>query len=84
MAKQGMKRPERTHTHPRNAAGPVPELQGRAKRTKARAAPVQKRAPPGAGRGPRPRRLSRPRRARRNVIVDKFTWIWYTMFQNRF
>ena len=42
MAKQGMKRPERTHTHPRSAAGPVPELQGRAKRTKERAAPVQK------------------------------------------
>ena len=28
MAKQGMKRPERTHTKPRNDAPPVPELNG--------------------------------------------------------
>ena len=31
MAKQGMKRPERTHTKPRNDAPPVPELQGKEK-----------------------------------------------------
>ena len=31
MAKQGMKRPERTHPQPKNQAGPVPELQGKAK-----------------------------------------------------
>ncbi|MBR1780243.1 MAG: hypothetical protein IJ751_02430 [Oscillospiraceae bacterium] len=40
MAKQGMKRPERTHTKPRNAVDPVPELQGRAKRGKQRANPI--------------------------------------------
>lgn len=34
MAKQGMKRPERTHTQPRNDAPPVPEIQGRAKHGK--------------------------------------------------
>ena len=34
MAKKGMSRPERTHTQPRNDAPPVPELQGKAKRTK--------------------------------------------------
>ena len=34
MAKQGMKRPERTHTRPRNQTDPVPELQGKAKHTK--------------------------------------------------
>lgn len=33
MAKQGMKRPDRTHT--RNTEVPVPELQGRAKSGKA-------------------------------------------------
>ncbi|MDE6469716.1 MAG: hypothetical protein K2L19_01665 [Eubacterium sp.] len=31
MAKQGMKRPERTHTQARNEAAPVPEIQGKAK-----------------------------------------------------
>lgn len=31
MAKQGMKRPERTHTRPKNEAPPVPEIQGKAK-----------------------------------------------------
>lgn len=39
MAKQGMKRPERTHTKPKNQAEPVPELQGAAKRTKEKATP---------------------------------------------
>lgn len=34
MAKKGMKRPEVTHTQPRNEVPPVPELQGKAKRTK--------------------------------------------------
>lgn len=40
MAKQGMKRPERTHTQPRNGERPVPELQGKAKRTKEKAKPI--------------------------------------------
>lgn len=40
MAKQGMKRPQRTHSQPRNDAGPVPELQGRAKTGKSKAKPV--------------------------------------------
>lgn len=40
MAKQGMKRPARTHTQPRNQVPPVPELQGSAKRTKAKANPI--------------------------------------------
>ena len=31
MAKQGMARPDRTHTKPRNEAPPVPEMQGKAK-----------------------------------------------------
>lgn len=31
MAKQGMKRPERTHTQARNEAAPVSEIQGKAK-----------------------------------------------------
>lgn len=31
MAKQGMSRPERTHTEPRNDVEPVPEIQGKAK-----------------------------------------------------
>ena len=34
MAKQGMKRPDYTHTHPKNDVPPVPELQGKAKHTK--------------------------------------------------
>lgn len=37
MAKQGMARPERTHTQPRNAEPPVPELQGKARHGKHRA-----------------------------------------------
>ena len=31
MAKKGMKRPDWTHTQPRNQLDPVPELQGKAK-----------------------------------------------------
>ena len=42
MAKQGMKRPERTHTQPGNQVPPVPELQGAAKRTKEKANPIVK------------------------------------------
>lgn len=40
MAKQGMKRPERTHTKPKNTMAPVPEIQGKAKHGKAHANPV--------------------------------------------
>ena len=40
MAKQGMKRPERTHTQPRNEVPPVPEIQGKAKNGKERARPI--------------------------------------------
>ena len=40
MAKQGMKRPERTHTKPRNEVPPVPEFQGKAKTTKQKAKPI--------------------------------------------
>ena len=40
MAKKGMKRPDRAHTQPRNQLDPVPELQGKAKHTKDKAAPV--------------------------------------------
>ena len=40
MAKKGMKRPERTHTRPRNEVPPVPELQGRAKTAKEKAKPI--------------------------------------------
>lgn len=40
MAKQGMKRPERTHTKPRNDAAAVPEIQGKAKSGKIHARPV--------------------------------------------
>ena len=43
MAKQGMKRLERTHIHPRNEVEPVPEIQGKAKRTKEKAKPVTER-----------------------------------------
>lgn len=39
MAKKGMKRPERTHTHPRDPMDPVPELQGKARSGKQKAAP---------------------------------------------
>lgn len=40
MAKQGMKRIERTHTKPRNDAPPVPEIQGKAKHGKVQANPI--------------------------------------------
>ncbi len=40
MAKKGMKRPEQTHTKPKNAVPPVPEIQGKAKSTKEQAAPI--------------------------------------------
>lgn len=40
MAKQGMKRPEWTHTQPKNTAAAVPEIQGKAKHGKAHANPI--------------------------------------------
>ena len=40
MAKQGMKRPDRTHTQPRNDQPPVPEIQGKAKSGKKKADPI--------------------------------------------
>ncbi|MBQ7793095.1 MAG: hypothetical protein IJ366_01110 [Clostridia bacterium] len=40
MAKQGMKRIDRTHTKPRNDAPPVPEIQGKAKHTNTKANPI--------------------------------------------
>ena len=40
MAKKGMARPDRTHTHPRNEVPPVPEIQGKAKHTKQPARPI--------------------------------------------
>lgn len=40
MAKQGMARPERTHTKPKNEMPPVPELQGKAKNSKQPANPI--------------------------------------------
>ncbi len=40
MAKQGMKRPDRTHTKPKNDVPPVPEIQGKAKRGKQQANPI--------------------------------------------
>ena len=39
MAKQGMKRPDWTHTQPRGEHEPVPELQGKAKRSGEKAVP---------------------------------------------
>jgi hypothetical protein len=39
MAKKGMKRPEVTHAKSRNEAQPVPELQGKSKRTKEKSTP---------------------------------------------
>lgn len=40
MAKQGMKRIERTHTKPKNDVPPVPEIQGKAKCGKEQANPI--------------------------------------------
>lgn len=40
MAKQGMKRPDRTHVKPRNEMPPVPELQGKAKNSNEPAKPI--------------------------------------------
>ena len=40
MAKQGMARPERTHTKAKNEIPPVPELQGKAKNSKQPANPI--------------------------------------------
>lgn len=48
MAKKGMKRPDETHTKPRNDTDPVPEIQGKAKHGKERANPVMADTqPPG-------------------------------------
>lgn len=40
MAKRGMKRPDYTHTQPRNDVYPVPEIQGKAKSGKVHANPI--------------------------------------------
>lgn len=40
MAKKGMKRPERTHTKPRNEQAAVPEIQGKAKSGKVHVRPI--------------------------------------------
>lgn len=40
MAKKGMKRPEYTHTQPRNDVSPAPEIHGKAKSGKIHANPV--------------------------------------------
>ena len=40
MAKQGMNRPERTRTAPKNEMPPVPEIQGKAKSGKKKANPI--------------------------------------------
>ena len=40
MAKQGMKRPDRTHTRPLNDQAAVPEIQGKAKSGKEKARPI--------------------------------------------
>ena len=40
MAKQGMARPNWTHTKERNSVSPVPELQGKAKQSKKPAKPI--------------------------------------------
>ena len=40
MAKQGMKRPEETHVKKRNEVPPVPQLQGKARLSNAKANPI--------------------------------------------
>lgn len=40
MAKQGMKRIDRTHTKPKNDTPPVPEIQGKAKHGKVKPNPI--------------------------------------------
>ncbi len=40
MSKQGMARPNRTHTNPKNEISPVPEIQGKAKHKKAKVRPI--------------------------------------------
>ena len=40
MAKQGMARPDWTHTEPKNTEKPVPEIQGKAKHAKKHANPI--------------------------------------------
>ena len=40
MAKQGMSRPEWTHTQPKNTVAAVPEIQGKAKHGKTHANPI--------------------------------------------
>lgn len=40
MAKKGMKRPQRTHSKPRNNEAAVPAIQGRAKSGKVEANPI--------------------------------------------
>ncbi|MBR3844010.1 MAG: hypothetical protein IKM39_00710 [Clostridia bacterium] len=40
MAKKGMKRPEWTHTKPKNDVPPVPEIQGKAKSGTTEANPI--------------------------------------------
>ena len=40
MAKKGMKRPEVTHTQPRNDVAAVPEIQGKAKHGNDRTNPI--------------------------------------------
>ena len=46
MAKKGMKRPDETHTKPRNDVAPVPEIQGAAKHGKERAKPIMAESQP--------------------------------------
>ena len=40
MAKQGMARPDWTKLHPKNEQPPVPQIQGKAKHGKEKAAPI--------------------------------------------
>lgn len=40
MPKKGMSRPEYTHTKPKNGVPPVPEIQGKAKHSKAKVNPI--------------------------------------------